>query len=355
MTVLLGHIEQFKRWSGLPLLVSGERFNEWVDHVPANGVMFFLVLSGFLITYLLFRELRQTGTIAVRKFYFRRILRIWPLYYLLIFLELAAAPALGITQPHIPSHFWPNLLLFLFFLPQVATVLYPELLSAGLWSLGVEEIFYLIWPWAIRTLKRHLVYVLGVVIATSAWVRSSETSFRSGLGGQKLINYFGLIGFDWFLFLALGAMGAWIWEFKPSWSKIIFRREIQAITYFFAIKHVIYFQSYGAWDDLVHGIVYLLLIMNVALNPKTWVRFESPTLRWLGERSYGIYMFQFLGIQLSLLLWHRGWNNALLYATSISLTLFSAAISYRFFEKPLLSLKARFRPLLLSGRLARIS
>lgn len=52
------------------------------------GVIFFFVLSGFLITYLLLEERRVSATVSIKKFYMRRILRIWPLYYLIVILGL---------------------------------------------------------------------------------------------------------------------------------------------------------------------------------------------------------------------------------------------------------------------------
>jgi peptidoglycan/LPS O-acetylase OafA/YrhL len=95
IAVIVVHIEQFKQLFGLtdgttqsqfflaPLLPTG-----------IESVILFYVLSGFLITYLLLSESQKTGQIAVRRFYLRRILRIWPLYYLRVFVGFVVIPAI---------------------------------------------------------------------------------------------------------------------------------------------------------------------------------------------------------------------------------------------------------------------
>src|SRR5690606_13477827 len=77
--VVLHHAEQIRMKYGLFHLKELSLFNN-----GSVAVTFFFALSGFLISYLLLRESESTGTVAVRKFYMRRILRIWPLYYLLV-------------------------------------------------------------------------------------------------------------------------------------------------------------------------------------------------------------------------------------------------------------------------------
>ena len=81
--VILHHLEQFKYLLGYK--------NNWenpiIHQIGPLGVILFFVLSGFLITYLLLVEEKQTKTISIKSFYMRRILRIWPLYYLIILLN----------------------------------------------------------------------------------------------------------------------------------------------------------------------------------------------------------------------------------------------------------------------------
>jgi len=144
--VVLDHIEQIKTWFGLP---PAAFLADWGNATGDYAVTLFFALSGFLITYLLLAEQRQTGTIHIRKFYLRRILRIWPLYYLLVLIGFAALPPLiagDYAGPRGP-YTLTGLLIHLLFAPNLAPflgVVVPGI--SHLWTIGVEEQFYLAWP-----------------------------------------------------------------------------------------------------------------------------------------------------------------------------------------------------------------
>src|SRR5688572_30760956 len=82
LAVIITHVELMKGVFGLPSYWQEPFFFD----LGGLGVYFFFVLSGFLITYLLLVERRQIGRISIKKFYVRRILRIWPLYYFIMVL-----------------------------------------------------------------------------------------------------------------------------------------------------------------------------------------------------------------------------------------------------------------------------
>ena len=134
-------------------------------------VTIFFALSGFLITYLLLHEKDKTGTVHITKFYVRRALRIWPLYFLFIILAvLASDKALD-----------SNFLYYIFFSGNLALVLkatYPYL--AHYWSLGVEEQFYLFWPWVMRFSKS----IIGGIMAVFILVFGLKIAIRIGYGGE---------------------------------------------------------------------------------------------------------------------------------------------------------------------------
>ena len=85
--VLLHHGETIRAKFGMPNFEAYSFFRNGMI-----AVSFFFVLSGFLITYLLLDEIQRTHDVSIKKFYIRRVLRIWPLYYLLIFIGLAIVP-----------------------------------------------------------------------------------------------------------------------------------------------------------------------------------------------------------------------------------------------------------------------
>src|SRR5262249_39930843 len=86
LAVFLFHVEQGKQSAGFPSILDIPHLNLVWWSLGDLGVRFFFVLSGFLITFLLLREYQSTGKMGVRRFYIRRALRIWPVYFLLVFL-----------------------------------------------------------------------------------------------------------------------------------------------------------------------------------------------------------------------------------------------------------------------------
>ena len=118
-----------------------------VARAGALGVDLFFALSAYLITEILLRERRSCGAIDIRAFYIRRILRIWPLYY---FALLILVPAMSILPGEHMS--WAYLASFAMFGGNWACAAwgYPPSSLALLWSVSIEEQFYLTWPWVVR-------------------------------------------------------------------------------------------------------------------------------------------------------------------------------------------------------------
>ncbi len=157
------------------------------------GVDLFFVLSGFLITFLLVREKQTSSTVSIKNFYVRRALRIWPLYYAILFLAFIVVPA---TAPQHPSAAgWAEFLLrvgapFAFFAGNYATMLdFPAVsyfeqsirlstpwilgILAPLWSLSIEEQFYLAWPWVVQRIPsvKTLIGLILIIWAATATIR----------------------------------------------------------------------------------------------------------------------------------------------------------------------------------------
>lgn len=120
--------------------------------VPGDlGVSAFFVLSGFLITWLLLKEYRAARDISLRRFYLRRVLRIFPAYYVFLAASYALDRLHGVAWPRGLS------LSGLFYLVNYynATHGHPVTRIAHAWSLGVEEQFYLLWPLLLLVLLRR--------------------------------------------------------------------------------------------------------------------------------------------------------------------------------------------------------
>lgn len=143
---------------------------EWLSlfRNGTNAVNFFFVLSGFLITYLLLKESKITNDIKVKKFYLKRVLRIWPLYFLLFFIGTVLLPflfhifSIPYEMPYSFSNVWAY---FVFFLPGLVLFFYGHHFLEPLWSIGVEELFYLIWAPIFKFFRKHILSILlGVIL-----------------------------------------------------------------------------------------------------------------------------------------------------------------------------------------------
>jgi peptidoglycan/LPS O-acetylase OafA/YrhL len=142
LLVVFHHVEQIRYNAHLVNLKQYSLFNN-----GGLAVQFFFVLSGFLITYLLFNELESTKNISLPTFYLKRILRIWPLYYVLVFLGFVVLPLAMSKQASFINKFpylnAEGLMLYLCILPNIANAIWSKHFLISLWSIGVEEQFYL--------------------------------------------------------------------------------------------------------------------------------------------------------------------------------------------------------------------
>ncbi|MFP3595984.1 acyltransferase family protein [Chryseobacterium sp. SIMBA_029] len=172
--VILHHIELFKSRDKLPSLLGSKYTSYFIEHLGKNGVHLFFVLSGFLITYLLLSEKQKSGRINLRKFYLRRIFRIWPLYYIIVLISFILIPFLAnsFTLFADSSSYYNivvsqsdyglrTILLYVFFLPNFALHEGKIIVGASQsWSVGVEEQFYIIWPLIVSFFNKKVTSVI---------------------------------------------------------------------------------------------------------------------------------------------------------------------------------------------------
>src|SRR5579864_1385189 len=134
----------------------------------AYGVDLFFALSAYLITSLLLRERAATGALDLRGFYLRRILRIWPLYF--AFIAFAAIVGVLVPQQHLPAHYVVSYYLLAGNWSYVLWGL-PASFAIPLWTISIEEQFYLAWPLAMgKASVRALVWIaVGVLVVANVW------------------------------------------------------------------------------------------------------------------------------------------------------------------------------------------
>lgn len=333
--VISFHIDQFLRLFGLA------SFGYHNTGMAGFGVTLFFVLSGYLITFLLLTEKQQFGKVDLLKFYKRRILRIWPIYYLLLVITtvLIFSGALLVTDHKVTG----NLFLYLFLLANFTSGNIITL--TPLWSVGVEEQFYLFWPLLLNASKnvlRSLLIIIFIYLAIKIGFRIFEN------GNGYSIVY--ITAFDG---MAIGGiMANFVFE-NRSILKIFYHPVLQIFSWLFLAVSIFYkpVHLFSLFDSELHAIFYSIIIVNVSTNPRTLINLENRILNFLGRISYGLYVYHMLIIWiLSLILKGRiqGMTGnkyiqySCVYALIYGTTIFVAYLSYRYFESHFLKLKLRF-------------
>ena len=315
------------------------------------GVCLFFFLSSFLITRLLLIEQNSTGTVAIRDFYIRRTLRIWPLY----FFFLGLVTLLSVWAPSIRSTEW-RVITSLVFVANWTIVLHG---FAGtpiepLWSISVEEQFYLIWPAFAAFGKKMIVAIssLFMIVPICILIYSGHRphTINSNIWPNSLVQC---------LFFSGGALTA-IFS-KPENRCWNVSKRVSILLGGFAcwlfasgVCHVVRTESPGV-VSLVAGYFFVLLgtfLIFIAFAGAPSSLFPKATL-YLGKISYGLYVFHVLCLSLVMkilfaLTAHGSLSTHVAIVIGIAallglgITILCATASYHFLEKPFIRLKKRF-------------
>ena len=329
----------------------------------ASGVSLFFVLSGFLITTLLLREWRATGRIELSAFYWRRSLRIFPLYYATLAVYCAFV---AIIEPNSAAgrDFFANL-------PYYATYTNNWFVDLRVnadgemrtifvfaWTLATEEQFYLMWP--------PLLFLLGA--RRAFWLLAGMIAFDLALSATIPMGFGGFNGFntgspatvaDRLVRIAtsfsseiaigcvLGGMLHYRRTFEFVW-RVLGRSWSIWVAAAASIAVVIAWSEVTLWWRLTQSVAFAALIGAAVIQPRqglSWL-LDNRVLVRIGVVSYGMYLLHMIGIHLvTRSAAAAGWN--LLDAPWLRLGLASAAtfilsdLSFRWFEAPILALKTR--------------
>ncbi|WP_031072273.1 acyltransferase family protein [Streptomyces sp. NRRL WC-3742] len=299
----------------------------WADGLSGwIGVHIFFVVSGFLITTLMLRERDRTGRISLRAFYLRRIFRIWPLYYLALFVSAVAAYQSGAWDAltkHLPH--------FLLFMNEYHLQGNEPFLHS--WTIGIEWKFYMVWP----------IVLIGV--------SAISTKLRIPLGiaaiALVLVPYSDAWPGIHYSVLLIGALLALVLHSPRGYALM---RPLThpvagvaaAIAFVFLHMHIPGLTV--RLGDQEHAIfVYALALALVmpsllAPGPGRWLLSLRP-LVYIGERSYGLYLFQAIAAGLAAVL--TPWASAgnLRHGTAVVLvSLLVADYLYKRLEQPMINL-----------------
>jgi peptidoglycan/LPS O-acetylase OafA/YrhL len=306
------------------------------------GVSIFFALSGFLITFLLLEE-KKTGDIAVRKFYIRRVLRIWPLYYLYLGLCVLTFLLLGLPFEK------GSLFFYTFLMANVPFVFGGALpLLEHYWSLGVEEQFYSFWPWVVRTRKSLLLITVVLCLALLGlkfFFRFWDIRVNGGEMGWPYM----LLHVTRFHCMLMGAIGAILFSQRNKlflWLTDNF--VTQAIAWLVILLAAVNkFHVASFLDNEVIAVVTVFLIIGQIRKDHRLINLEIPVFDFVGKISYGIYVIHplvifYLAKMISFPDKASYLQYGAVYVIVFAVTLFISYLSYRFFEKRFLVLKEKY-------------
>ena len=316
---------------------------EWAEvtkHVLVGelGVRVFFVISGFLITHLLLREEATRGTSSIPLFYARRALRILPVYFafVAVFAVLDWRVPLGASA----DEYAAMLLFAKNFVPGHG-------INDHLWSLAVEEQFYLVWPLVLCLPRRGRLSAAGAALVLAPlwriWAYSThhETLYRAA-------------PFSHMDSLMLGALAALLLQVQPDrlrgwlgrhtgWQRAAALAVVVAVQA--AINHYLLARltvPLGATLQALATAWFLLSVVCVH-HGAVYRGLNHPAAVWLGGLSYGLYLWQQLFL-CSPQVYHG--NDFLLpsFPWNVLAALAAAWVSFQVLEKPLLAFRARLRP-----------
>jgi peptidoglycan/LPS O-acetylase OafA/YrhL len=308
------------------------------------AVSLFFMLSGYLITTLLAMEKESTGRVHLRAFYQRRVARIWPVYYGFTLAVLV----IGVLLPRLlPSA--RALAAYTFFSGNWYLVFAHANLAGGLgilWSINIEEQFYLLWPLMIKGCERRRLIGLSLTIVAAAYLLLFLLG-RHGIVSDVAVRFNSLVEMQFFA--AGSLLAAWLPREDlhfPGWARSLLAacgllcwgagtRLFGGMT-----PSVLWWMPAALYGCTMAGCV--ALFISFFGMPGSWI--PRPVL-WLGKISYGLYVYHVLVLSL-MPSWpapQKHWVSLAVARVFMELVLaiLVAGFSYRWLEKPFLRWKER--------------
>ncbi|MFN8612492.1 MAG: acyltransferase [Vulcanimicrobiota bacterium] len=330
LAVVLGHSHAFFQ-PGQAYLPPG-----WVEDAffrqASLGVQFFFVLSGFLITRIALAQMDSSEGFRLGRFWLRRVLRIWPVYFLVVALSWLLARFAG-PFFNMAYNQWPLVLCFLENFDLMAVVRgqhAPGFVVSVLWSVSIEEQFYFLYPLLLLALpRRAYVWLFGLVVL------GAGTYKMSVLNTDPLAAQFST--FSACYELAIGCLLALLVhgrepQGQPAWRSL-----------WPYLGLLLPFPP--GWLPLLRPVCFAGIILDQAFCARSWLQTRFvPGLNWLGKLTYGIYSYHMIVLMLVYQVLQRfqaapqgPWGFLAYLLLLLALTIGVSWTSYRWMERPILA------------------
>ena len=309
----------------------------------AFGVLIFFVLSGFLITWLMLKELDRSGTVSLKNFYKRRMLRIFPAFYAF----WIVAVVIYVVRGHYLH--WGQAISAFFYVSNYYMALVPTgtAVFGHTWSLSIEEQFYLLWPFLFLlvrgNLRRLSWWLAGVIVFV--WIHRALGHLVYGFRIEYTYR-----AFDTRMdHLAVGCLLAVLLKrgVIDNFARIVTRRSwyplvTMALLFGAQPLHKSLTFTYVVGYAIEPLLVAIFLLQLIWFSDTgAWRIVENPVVRYLGRISYPLYLWQQLTLFTSKRL-TEGLPMLVQLAFALAVTIAFASASYFIVEKPFLKLKNRF-------------
>jgi peptidoglycan/LPS O-acetylase OafA/YrhL len=312
------------------------------------GVNFFFTLSGFLITYLILVEEKVNGSFSIKSFYWRRTLRIWPLYFAtLVFGYFIFQLLLDLVNAGIEEH--ANIWYYVFFLGNFNSIINGDPLSGTLsvlWSLAIEEQFYLFWPILLLIFKRSRLALFILLLLISLVFRG--INFQN----HTLIFYH---TFSVMSDLVIGAWLAW-WSFTKSLKQEesdSLSKKYSVLIYLLGLTLILFRKELFVapilvmLERLIFSLFFAFIIFDQTFAKTSLLKIGSfEKISFWGKFTYGLYCLHIPamvfteGFAMMGEIHESAWW--VFYGKTIStflLSLIFCRLSFRYLERPFLRLK----------------
>jgi len=339
--VLITHLGVFHMLPEFPYI----RERVWLLFSGTTGVNIFFTISGFLITLLLLSEHKEKGRIHFKNFFIRRFLRLLP-PLLVLYLVLAILMMTGV----IPTDYLAIGISAVYMYNLVPSWHYTDELGHT-WSLGVEEQYYLLWPYILSKFHRKsgikiiIALILLLSIGTIYVFSEYNSILQFGEKIQKISKYFKIN--RWIIpavsTIIIGSAGALYVFKKPDFAKAKF--EGKAVVLLLSLMIMLSCLYLPRFMLPIFPIIQAVGVCGLLL----WIYFNQSSslssflsfkpLAYIGKISYGLYVYQGLFLRTG----SEGEWFFQQFPNNVILTVATAVLSFHLLEKPVLKLKSRFR------------
>ena len=325
------------------------------------GVSFFFCLSGFLITYILVAEKLNTGKIDFKLYFFRRALRIWPLYYLIVILVFLLPYDFKTNIGfHIVGGYdldWKYSFTFLENYKMILTDQFPKTTPLNVfWSLCIEEHFYFLWVLIIGFVSiKRLPYIFALFIFLSNFDRLfiEPLYHNSYISTNEIISNLDLF--------SVSAILGYLAATRFNWLERVVRLVPAGIkvAYIILVITVVSAQSFfflpaspiitSLYTTLIAVMFSLLIAIFLPLNSRLRLG-EKNIFSRLGKISFGLYVYHLMVIHI--MFWYclnhklklENWPDLMLFIIlAFSSTVLLSRLSFKYIESPFLSLRDRLK------------